>query len=109
LRGGTGGSNAQALTYMNLLRQRAYGNADHNFTSITLSDIIDERAREFHWEGKRRTDLIRFDLFTTATYLWPWKGNAANGRAVESFRNLYPIPTPELNTNPNLVQNDGYN
>ena len=72
-------------------------------------DAIDERAREFHWEGKRRTDLVRFDLFTTGTYLWPWKGNAANGRAVESHRNLYPIPTPELNTNPNLVQNDGYN
>jgi starch-binding outer membrane protein, SusD/RagB family len=109
LRGGTGGSSAQALTYVNMLRERAYGNTDGNFTSITLNDIIDERAREFHWEGKRRTDLIRFDLFTTATYLWPWKGNAANGRAVEGHRNLYPIPTPELNTNPNLVQNDGYN
>jgi hypothetical protein len=109
LRGGTSGSNAQALNYVNLIRQRAYGNADHNLNSITLNDIIDERAREFHWEGKRRTDLVRFDLFTTATYLWPWKGNTANGRAVESFRNLYPLPTPELNTNPNLIQNEGYN
>lgn len=109
LRGGTGGSAAQALTYFNLIRQRAYGNTNGNLVALTLNDIIDERAREFHWEGKRRTDLVRFDLFTTGTYLWPWKGNTAGGRAVESFRNLYPIPTPELNTNTNLIQNDGYN
>lgn len=108
LRGGTGGTSALALTYYNNVRQRAYGNTSGNATSITLDNIIDERAREFQWEAKRRTDLIRFGLFTTSTYLWPWKGGVAEGRSVESFRNLYPIPAPEINTNPNLVQNDGY-
>lgn len=108
LRGGTGGSTAQALTYYNNVRQRAYGGTSGNAASIDLDDIIDERGREFHWEAKRRTDLIRFDLFTTSTYLWPWKGGVAEGRSVESFRNLFPIPAPELNTNPNLIQNDGY-
>ena len=108
LRGGAGGSNADALTYVNLLRRRAYGNTNGDFTSITLATIIDERAREFHWEGKRRTDLVRFNQFTTADYLWPWKGNVPNGRAVENFRNVFPIPAPEINTNPNLIQNEGY-
>jgi hypothetical protein len=108
LRGGTGGSTATALTYFNNLRQRAYGNTSGNKTSITLDDIIDERARELYWEGKRRTDLIRFDRFTTGTYLWPWKGGVSGGRSVESFRNIYPIPAPELNSNPNLKQNPGY-
>ena len=108
LRGGTGGSAATALTYFNNIRQRAYGNTDGNKTAITLDDILDERARELQWEGKRRTDLIRYDRFTTATYLWPWKGGVAAGRSVESFRNLYPIPAPELNSNPNLKQNPGY-
>jgi hypothetical protein len=108
LRGGTGGSSATALTYFNNLRQRAYGNTSGNLTSITLDDILDERARELYWEGKRRTDLIRFDRFTTSTYLWPWKGGVAAGRSVESFRNLYPIPAPELNSNPKLKQNPGY-
>lgn len=108
LRGGTGGSTAQALTYFNALRQRAYGNTNGNEAAITLDDIIDERARELYWEGKRRTDLIRFELFTTNTYVWPWKGGVPEGRSVELFRNRYPIPSAEINTNPNLDQNDGY-
>jgi len=108
LRGGTGGTMANAVTYFNNLRQRAYGNTNGNKTSITLDDILDERARELSWEGKRRTDLIRFDKFTTSAYLWPWKGGVQDGRAVESFRNLYPIPAPEINANPKLKQNNGY-
>jgi starch-binding outer membrane protein, SusD/RagB family len=110
LRGGTGGSATQALTYINNLRQRAYGNTSGNISStqLTLDFILDERARELHWEGKRRTDLIRYDRFTTSAYLWPWKGGVKDGTAVASTRNLYPIPAAEINTNPNLVQNLGY-
>ncbi len=110
LRGGSGGSATQALTYINNLRQRAYGNTSGNISAaqLTLDFILDERARELIWEGKRRTDLIRYNLFTTAGYLWPWKGNVKDGVAVASTRNLYPIPSAEINTNPNLVQNPGY-
>jgi hypothetical protein len=110
LRGGTGGSTAQALTYMNNLRQRAYGNTSGNITSndLTLPFILDERAREMVWEGKRRTDLIRYNLLTTGNYLWPWKGGVKDGTAVAPTRNLYPIPSAEINTNPNLIQNPGY-
>jgi len=104
----TNTNTANALTYFNALRQRAYANTNGNKTSITLDDILDERAREFYWEAKRRTDLIRFGKFTTGAYLWSWKGGVADGRAVESFRNLYPIPAAELNSNPNLKQNYGY-
>ena len=110
LRGGTGGSATQALTYINNLRQRAYGNTSGNISAaqLTLDFILDERAREMVWEAKRRTDLIRYNQFTTATYLWPWKGNVKDGAAVASTRNLFPIPSAEINTNPNLVQNPGY-
>jgi hypothetical protein len=108
LRGGTGGSNEQAVNYFNELRRRAYGNTSANVGAITLPLILDERARELHWEGKRRTDLIRFGQFTTGAYLWPWKGNTPSGRAVEDFRNIYPIPSAEINSNPNLKQNLGY-
>jgi hypothetical protein len=108
LRGGTGGTNAQALTYVNQLRERAYGSTSGNLVSINLDNILDERARELYWEGKRRTDLIRFGKFTTGDYLWPWKGGVSGGRAVESFRNVYPIPSAEINTNTNLVQTSGY-
>jgi hypothetical protein len=110
LRGGQGGSAATALQYINLLRTRAYGNASGNITSgqLTTDFILDERARELYWEAHRRTDLIRYGKFTEGTYLWPWKGGAKDGRAVESFRTLYPIPSSDLSANSNLKQNTGY-
>ncbi|GAA4466234.1 RagB/SusD family nutrient uptake outer membrane protein [Nibrella saemangeumensis] len=108
LRGGTGGDLTTALNYVNLLRQRAYGGASGNVSSINLQFIIDERARELYWEAHRRTDLIRFGLFTTQAYVWPWKGGVQQGRAVEDFRTLFPIPASDLVANPNLKQNPGY-
>jgi hypothetical protein len=109
-RGGTGGTADQALTYINNIRTRAYGNTSGNInqSQLTLEFILDERARELVWEGKRRTDLIRYNLFTTSDYLWPWKGGVKDGTAVASTRSLYPIPSAEINTNPNLIQNPGY-
>lgn len=110
LRNGTGGDLTTALGYVNLIRTRAYGGATGNITSVqlTLDFILDERGRELYWEGYRRTDLIRYDKFVTATYLWPWKGNVAAGAATQSYRNLFPIPSADLGANPTLVQNTGY-
>jgi hypothetical protein len=110
LRGGNGGSQAQALQYVNALRTRAYESADGNITSgaLTLDFILDERAREMNWEATRRTDLVRFGKFTGSNYVWPWKGGVKDGRGVESFRNIYPIPAADITANPNLEQNDGY-
>jgi hypothetical protein len=108
-RGGGGGSDATAVSYINKLRERAIGNKSGNITSYTLDQILDERARELYWEGFRRTDLIRFDdKFTTSTYVWPWKGDAKAGKGVESWRKIYPIPTDDLTANPNLKQNPNY-
>ena len=107
-RGGTGGDPALSLTNFNKLRQRAYGNNSGNVGAITLPLIIDERARELYWEGFRRTDLVRFNRFTDATYLWPWKANIANGSGVNAHYRLYPIPSAELSANNNLIQNPGY-
>lgn len=105
LRSGDAGT---ALNYVNSLRERAYGGSTHNLGSITLADILDERARELHWECTRRTDLIRFGLFTGGDYIWPFKGGSAAGGSVSNHLNLYPIPTADLNLNPNLIQNPGY-
>jgi hypothetical protein len=107
-RGASGTDNATAVGYVNLLRQRAYGNMSGNVPSINTDFILDERARELYWEGHRRTDLIRFNRFTESTYLWPWKGGIENGTGVPSFRRLFPIPANEIGANPNLRQNLGY-
>jgi hypothetical protein len=104
------GDVATAVQYMNNLRQRAYGDANHNITAsdLKLPFILDERSRELYWEGHRRTDLIRFKLFTSGDYLWPFKGGEPNGKGVEDYRVLYPIPTNDLIANPGLKQNPGY-
>ena len=102
------GDAGTALNYVNTLRERAYGGSTHNLGSISLTDILDERARELHWECTRRTDLIRFGLFTGGDYIWPFKGGTAAGGSVSNHLNLYPLPTADLNLNPNLVQNPGY-
>ena len=107
LRGGNGDM-SKAVSYVNKLRERAYGNASGDVSSINLDFILDERARELSWEMTRRSDLIRFGKFTTGAYLWPWKGNVKEGRAVEDYRNLFPIPVKDIIANPNLVQNPGY-
>jgi len=109
LRGGAGDASL-ALNYINTLRTRAYGDNSGNITSsqLTKEFILDERARELYWEGHRRTDLIRYDLLTTSTYLWPWKGGVSSGTAVDSKYNLFPIPAANRTSNPNLTQNPGY-
>jgi hypothetical protein len=82
-------------------------------TNIDLDLLLDERGREFYWEGQRRTDMVRFGVFSdnsagSARGLWPWKGNVQNGRLTESFRDIFPIPAGDITANPNLKQNPGY-
>jgi hypothetical protein len=106
-RGGTG-SDQTAIGYLNLLRVRAYGNTSGNISSFSLNDVLDERGRELYWEGFRRSDLIRYGRFTGDNYLWPWKGGVKGGRGVEPYRALFPLPSSDIISNPNLVQNTGY-
>ena len=114
LRGGSGGDNASALNYINQIRGRAYDNNPSStvgniaLNELDLDFILDERARELMWEGFRRTDLIRYNRFTTSNYLWAWKGGVKNGAGVDAKFNLFPIPITDLLANPKLKQNPGY-
>jgi hypothetical protein len=107
---GASGDLALATDYINALRLRAYGDDSGNVSQadLDLGFILNERSRELYWEGTRRIDLVRFGLFTSGDYLWPWKGNVQEGRGVESFRDIFPIPSSDMIANPNLVQNPGY-
>jgi hypothetical protein len=69
------------------------------FTSLTWDDLLDERGREFAYEGWRRNDLIRFGQWGK-----PWGLKTNN----DSYRTIFPIPTNQLQLNKNLVQNTGY-
>lgn len=104
-----GGGNAapdDAVDAINVVRGRA--NATQK-VAYTLNDIFDEWAREFYFEGRRRMDMIRFNRFGgQSEYNWDWKGGVQGGTQFGAYRNLYPIPTNDLNANPNLKQNEGY-
>ncbi len=102
--------NPSAADDLNAVRARAFGNTTQNvtFAQMTAQMFINERAREFYYEAHRRTDLVRFGQFTTANYLWAWKGGVANGVATSPHLNVYPIPAEEVAANPELVQNPNY-
>jgi len=96
------------IWYFNQVRSRAGAATIANPTS---REIIDERGRELAWECHRRSDLVRFNLLTTADYLWSYKGENSDGgtaHAVDSKYNLYPLAAGDITANSNLKQNDGY-
>lgn len=109
-RGGTGGDINEAAALITSLRKRSLStpNPEVYPSDLTLQYLLDERGRELYWECHRRTDLIRYGLFTTGAYLWPMKGGVATGTAVDSKYNLYPVPAEFISSNPNLHQNSGY-
>jgi starch-binding outer membrane protein, SusD/RagB family len=83
-----------------------YGLRNHLATTneggadIQYGRFLDELAWEFNQEARRRTDMIRFGVFTKKS----WLSHAPNG----DHRALYPIPKTEIDKNSNLVQNPGY-
>ena len=102
--GGT--TSATGTELINRLRQRAGATTK---SAYTLDNIIDEWAREFYYEGRRRVDLIRFGLYGgNNAYKWQWKGGAKDGTTFSADLNIYAIPSNEIATNSNLKQNPGY-
>ncbi len=104
------GNAGDALTDINVIRRRAYGDNSGDITlgELNANFILDERAREFYYEGQRRTDLVRFGKFTGGAYNWQWKGGTFNGTSTSSHLDIFPIPGDEISANPNIKQNDGY-
>jgi len=106
LRGGTAtantatfGGSGTALGIVNFVRTHPSRGASA-LGSLTLDNLIDERGREFYWEGTRRTDLVRFGKF-----LAPFQEKPTTS---DVKRLMFPIPARSLAANPNLVQNAGY-
>lgn len=112
VRGGTGGSTTDALGYINAIRDRAYVvdavGQIAAWSGVTLDFLLEERGRELLWEAQRRTDLVRFDKLTSADYLWDFKGGVKAGVGVDAKYNIFPIPSADINANPNLSQLEDY-
>ena len=94
-----------ALQAVNTVRTRAKASV---LVAVDKDIILDEWSREFYFEGRRRTDLIRYGYFTGSVYNWDWKGGVANGTSLPAYLNLMPLPADDLNANSNLEQNPEY-
>ncbi|MAZ26554.1 MAG: RagB/SusD family nutrient uptake outer membrane protein [Cytophagaceae bacterium] len=105
LNGGT--ATQEAVDLINASRSRYFSEEDwptemYTTSSLTMDELLAERGREFIFEGKRRTDLIRFGKFTTGS----WWDKDPDG---DDHTIIYPIPFRQVQSNPNLEQNPGYN
>ena len=100
------GSPDLALPYLAELSSRA---GVEGPAEVTEDFLVAERARELMWEAHRRTDLIRYGLYDSDEYLWPYKGgDSFAGQSFPSYKRIFPIPPTELASNDNLKQNPGY-
>ena len=97
----SGGANAE--TYLNLVRERAYGDNSHDYMSSEgdlVEAIYTERRKEFAGEGHRFFDLVRTDK----------AGDRITG-FTKNKNEVFPIPQVELelaNAIEKWGQNPGY-
>ncbi|MGI4820382.1 MAG: RagB/SusD family nutrient uptake outer membrane protein [Janthinobacterium lividum] len=103
------GNTPEGLEAINKVRRRAFGLAINtpaaavDYTSATpnfKAAVIQERRLELAFEDDRWYDLKR-----TGTLVSTMR---AQGKTIQDFNNLLPIPQTEINVNPGLTQNPGY-
>ena len=120
------GDTAGAITQVNKVRQRAYGNATQNLQTTDATNtvtyvsgqvgmrdrIMTERRLELAFEGLRFFDLARTDRLVTTMNAYFVKYNLkVNGTFIRISNNnkLYPIPQTQIDLNPTkITQNPGY-
>jgi hypothetical protein len=98
------GNGATALGYVNHVQEQTVQTI--NAGGLTMNFILDERARELHWEGHRRTDLVRFGKFTGEVIYGHGKVGFLR-RPTQSLE-IYSYSSCKLSSNSKLQQNPGY-
>ncbi len=96
---------ASAVDYLNQVAERAYGISDYYSPTLSKAEvddvILEERAKEFFFEGKYWWDLIRFDeVFEKVPTL--------AGRENEQNVLLWPVAFNTINRNEKITQTPGY-
>jgi hypothetical protein len=104
------GKEAEALDIINnVIRKRA--NADP-LPSLNAATLLDEWCREFHYEGRRRIDLVRFGRFfgpDSDLNRYHWEGRMGKNDGQQFFvsgtpehMNWFPVPSEDKRSNPNF-------
>lgn len=110
---------ATAVPHVNRVRIRA-GLSGTNLLATTISQeqlrlaIEKERRIELNMEGHRWFDLVRtgraLQVMNNHFTKYAIRLNASSPIVqIQAFQLLFPIPISEINTNPILTQNPGYN
>lgn len=97
------GRTAEAIVLVNQVRARVFTPPKPASAALTQAAtrtaIFDERQFELIDEGKRRQDMIRQGTYLSAGW---------NKPVSAPYFVLLPIPQPQMDANPLLVQNAGY-
>lgn len=102
------GNTAAAATTINVLRTRAQAPLV-SASDITLDFILDERARELVGEENRRMTLMRTGTLVTRALRLNANDPAKPITGLTNTNLLMPIPLTEIQLDPKLTQNPGYN
>ena len=104
------GNEPKALEHINAVRRRAGAPGmkdDMELSSVTIDDILDERARELCGEGPRWTELKRTGKLIERVKLHNERASEANN--IKDFHLLRPIPLSQIERSSNTVsQNPNY-
>lgn len=105
------GKNAEALPFLNAVRQRA---DLPDLSTATAENVLLERRHELAFENHRWTDLIRNGKAIEIMSVYGEKMKQQYDFLPETAFNVteerlvYPIPFRETQINPQLIQNPGY-
>nr|WP_121269823.1 RagB/SusD family nutrient uptake outer membrane protein [Pedobacter schmidteae] len=124
------GPSSDAYKAINMVRRRGYGkdiltpdvqaDASANLSQQDFLDLIrNERLRELAFEGLRKHDLVRWDIYPSVMqaqareYQTNMPGTLKDAAIAQAQRVtdravLFPIPNSELAVNPNMKQNTGW-
>lgn len=105
------GNTAKALEYINVVRERAFGNSDHNFTEFTLDTYLEESARELAMEKNRWFLLKRLGLLVERQNLYYRYGSNSTNIVPEPMAPhmvACPIPQSQIDLMGTFPQNPGY-
>jgi len=108
LHGAAGSQVTDVDAVVNQVRQR--GGLLVPKTNITLTQLLDERRKEFAAEGSRWHDLVRFGVAESVMTTWIAAEDVL--KAIQPFQKnyiIYPVPQAEMDVKPGLyIQNPGY-
>ena len=97
------GNVGRALELLNKIRERAYGDSSHNFSSIDEETIIEEHARELGFEGHRWAFLKRLGILVERVKLH----NPSASANIQEKNVRWPIPQNFVDQL-GIQQNPGY-